>query len=531
MKQLLIIILLFTPAIIRAEWKEHIYLTTDKEVYLSGESALISVTTINDRQQPVVFSKVAYIELADSVLSKVQIMARLTTGSGSAILIIPDNLPTGYYRLIAYTRYMLNSEPDIRTEKIIAVVNATTLNRRQLIGGTVSSKETVQPAGIIIGKLKPIYRHREQIELVLSDLPTDLSSYTLSISSTIQGIEPISTLNNIKQPHKVTQNTYLPEYEDHIIRTAVKGTISSNSKVLLSVPGRKPELFAGRKIAEGEYEFITKNIEGITELASTIDTREEERYTIEILSPYAPVVHKQLPVLKIDSACLPAIVGRHVALQVQSAFGQSVYEPGNTVKQTTALKPEWTYILKEYTRFNTLEEVILEYVSNVRFRRIGNIRTLAVNREGQNGYTLGNTLVLLDNVPVFTHELLLKYDADRIEKIEVYRGQYIFGGQLYDGIVSFSSYEGDFRGFQLDRSTLITSYNGPQNGVNLLHPDRSSSTIPDMRTTLLWLTGHKATDQRIRFETSDVSGLFRVHFEGLTSHGTMVRDTGYFKVE
>jgi len=193
--------------------------------------------------------------------------------------------------------------------------------------------------------------------------------------------------------------------------------------------------------------------------------------------------------------------------------------------------PEWTYILKEYTRFNTIEEVILEYVTNVRFRTIGNIRTLAINREGSDGYTMGNTLVLLDNVPVFSHELLLQYDADRIEKIDIYRKQYVFGGQLYDGIVAFKSYEGNFRGFQLDRSTLISSYKGPQAGVTLTKPDRAGApkNLPDVRTTLYWQSGNKP-DTRISFETSDVSGHFKVVLVGLRRDGQEVKSTTRFYV-
>jgi hypothetical protein len=530
MKQLLLIVLFLAPAMIQAGWKELVHFSTDKEVYLSGESILVSATTIDAEQRPVVFSKVAYIELADTVSSKVQTMALLTNGTGSAKLGIPDDLPTGNYRLIAYTRYMLNSEPEIRAEKLVAIVNANTLSRSQLTGSEYSEKMELKAFGSIIRNLKPRYRHREQVELALSDVPSNLVAYTLSIAAHIPHQNADIKQNSSNQP-AIGHGKFMAEYEGHIIRAEIKGTIPANSKVLLSVPGRKPELYTGRNTSEGEYEFITRSIEGTTELASTIDTREDERYTIKFISPFAPVVRKQIPALKIDSSCIPAIISRYVALQVQSAFGLTNFEPATGAVPIETLKPEWTYLLREYTRFNTIEEVILEYVSNVRFRKMGNIRTLAVNREGQAGYTQGNTLVLLDNVPVFTHELLLRYDADLIEKIEVYRGQYVFGGQLYDGIVSFSSNEKDFRGFQLDRSTLITTYEGPQNGISLRHPDRSSVSVPDMRTTLLWQSGYAAVERHIRFETSDVSGIFRVRFEGRTSDGKTVESTGYFEVE
>ena len=174
----------------------------------------------------------------------------------------------------------------------------------------------------------------------------------------------------------------------------------------------------------------------------------------------------------------------------------------------------------------------------MRFRKVGGIRTLAVNREGPDGYTLGNTLVLLDNVPVFAHELLLNYDASLIEQIDVYRGQYVFGGQLYEGIVSFESITKDFRGFQLDNSTLISTYNGPQALFRLNEPVHSKtqgqSHLPDLRTTLLWRTGivpDEKPTKEFSFYTSDINGTYQVQIEGLTHTGKPFSEKYYIEVK
>lgn len=531
MKNLIITFLLSLVLPLQAGIRERVHLISDKEVYLSGEKILVTLRTTNEKKQKLIFSKIAYAELADSAVSHAQAMTLVSDGMGTMALSIPEDLPTGYYRLIAYTRYMLNESADIRNEKLIAVINPKTLNIKQLTGSSEQHLNSDLQSSLILRCNQKTYQQRQKGEISIDNLPDDLVSYTLSIASDLPNIPIPLAGNTLSEPLQPVSTRFLAEYEGSVVRARITGMQDDSRKLLLSVPGRNPEVFTGKKLDTGEYEFITGALTGVAELATTLDTRDDERYTIDFVSPYAPVQLRRLPVLKIDSTLTADILRRHVALQVRSAFGLAYEQetPARMVQSTST--PEWTYILKEYTRFNTIEEVILEYVTNVRFRKIGNIRTLAINREGSDGYTMGNTLVLLDNVPVFSHELLLQYDADRIEKIDIYRKQHVFGGQLYDGIVAFKSYEGNFRGFQLDRSTLISSYKGPQAGVTLTKPDRAGApkNLPDVRTTLYWQSGNKP-DTRIPFETSDVSGHFKVVLVGLRRDGQEVKSTTRFYV-
>ena len=68
------------------------------------------------------------------------------------------------------------------------------------------------------------------------------------------------------------------------------------------------------------------------------------------------------------------------------------------------------------------------------------------------------TLVLLDGIPFDDHETILNYDARLIHYIHRYTGKYTFGGELYDGIVSFITHRGTLPDIRLDKNSQMFSY-------------------------------------------------------------------------
>lgn len=538
MKNLLTILALISSMMLHADFKERVQLITDKNTYLAGEDVLVAFITTDENLKPVTFSRVGYIELADSTESLSQVMFSINNGCGSGIISIPEDLPTGYYRLCAYTRFMRTESPAVQTEQLISIVNARTLHHSQL--------KTTDPTNLVTPELpdttylstdKQEYGLRQTGKITVRNLPSDLAIYHLSVAAHFPGTTPAPQITRTNKSLQLSKGAFPAEYEGHIIRARINGDLPGNVPVLLSVPGNQPGLVAGKRISENEYEFISNFITGKTDLASSINTPDNERYSLDFLTPFAGVDFLPTPAFLPDSNYLQDIQKRYIALQAKENFQPQLYKPV-TLSQSILYTPDWIYKLEEFTRFNTIEEVILEYVSNVRFRKVGNKRTLAVNREGPDGYTIGNTLVLLDNVPVFNHDLLLQYNAALIERIEIYRGQFVFSGQLYDGIVTFNTYEKDFRGFQLDTSTLISTYTGPQNNWILadipeLSPSERAHT-PDLRTTLVWEnknTSNGSIKYETHFTTSDVSGTYRVQLWGLTRSGKPISSSTNIEIK
>lgn len=91
--------------------RERIYLQTDKQVYLYGELVWMKLITTDHNGVPVRFSKIGYVELLDASTSQVQAKIEIPDGVGGGSIVLPSVLPSGNYRLVAYTRYMRNEFP------------------------------------------------------------------------------------------------------------------------------------------------------------------------------------------------------------------------------------------------------------------------------------------------------------------------------------------------------------------------------------------------------------------------------------
>lgn len=118
--------------LLAGELRERVYLQTDKQFYLSGELVWMKFIATDLDQRLSDVSKVGYVELLDSASAVVQARLVLEKGVGNGCLQLPSTLPTGNYRLVAYTRYMRNEGEEVFFEKPLAVVNTFVTNETLL---------------------------------------------------------------------------------------------------------------------------------------------------------------------------------------------------------------------------------------------------------------------------------------------------------------------------------------------------------------------------------------------------------------
>ncbi|HEX3767741.1 MAG TPA: hypothetical protein VHT72_05155, partial [Puia sp.] len=113
------------------ESKEKIYLQTDKPFYISGEILWFKSYVVDaSRNKFFPLSKVVYVEVLNRDSKPViqgKILVHKGTGSGS--FFTPLSLPTGAYKIRAYTNWMKNFGADYYFEKNITIVN--TMKRSQ----------------------------------------------------------------------------------------------------------------------------------------------------------------------------------------------------------------------------------------------------------------------------------------------------------------------------------------------------------------------------------------------------------------
>ncbi|MBA2304758.1 MAG: hypothetical protein H0W08_19285 [Acidobacteria bacterium] len=157
-----------------------------------------------------------------------------------------------------------------------------------------------------------------------------------------------------------------------------------------------------------------------------------------------------------------------------------------------------------------------EYVAEVRVRKQDNQFFYQVKNARYSSFFENNPLILVDGVPAFDVNQVLSIDPLKVRKIDVIESKYYRGGMDYDGIVSYSTYQGDLSGLELNPNTLVLEYRGLQLQREFYSPiyqtaEQQKSHLPDFRTVLNWVPDVKTTlqnKQPISFYTSDLPGKY-----------------------
>lgn len=559
-KYLFIVLLFISQALgVQAFGKslyERIYLQTDKEVYLSGELMWFKLMTCDENGYPLVFSKVAYLELVDDEGTRAQLKVELEDGIGDGSLVLPTTLSTANYRLVAYTQYMRNESPMISAEKIIGIINPlekesvnNLFTAKSLSNEKLSSFSTRNSVKI---DNNSSYKTRTLVELSLGSLPKDIHSLSVSVvARDFISAFPHSNIEQWQQEiHKKRNNEvsdeYLAEYEGHIIRGELLNTSNTNASSnqtlapFISFLGKDIRFFAGKIGKDNKVYFITKNIGGSNEAVTTIsnDIDFADNYKIELESPFiSNHGQKALPALVLEGD-VETLNKRSMAMQVLYSYTSDSLNRFKSSANLFNYKPNYSYLLEEYRKFATMQEVVTEFVAFVSFKTLNKQRYISIDSDNT-GYSHGKTLVLLDNIPLMNHEILFNYNPQNIKKIDVYMGRFVFGERWFEGILNFSTHNGDYPELKPDASTRFFNYEGTQLKRIFYSPEyttskESLSRLPDFRSTLYWNPDMKVECKDsilVPFYTSDYIGRYKVVVEGITKDGQPIYATSEFTVK
>jgi hypothetical protein len=112
------------------------------------------------------------------------------------------------------------------------------------------------------------------------------------------------------------------------------------------------------------------------------------------------------------------------------------------------------YRLDNYTRFPTMQEVLTEFIPEVRARRQRSHYLITVLNMPYSIFFNGQPLLLVDGLPARA-DRMMEMDPLKVERIEVVARRYYFGALKFDGIVSLRTYGGDLGGYVLDGDARV----------------------------------------------------------------------------
>lgn len=325
---------------------------------------------------------------------------------------------------------------------------------------------------------------------------------------------------------------YEPEFYGHTITGKVvdmaTGKPAKAVQVLLSVPGKQSQLSNKISNDNGILQFNLKDFYGskklVVQTANSFRTEIlnpfSEVYSSRSLTPFYFLKHKQDQLLK-----------HSIGMQVRNVFAATsiVTESIQSANiQHFYGQPDHTYLLDDYTRFPTTEEVLREYVREINVKKKEGSLQMAVLNNRKKEYFIESPLVLLDGMPVLDQSQIFAYDPTKIEKLEIISARYFLGHSIFNGIANFITYKGDLNGFNFDANAISLDYEGLQQQRQFYSPkyqtaQEISSRIPDFRNVLLWSPKNKTGKQgkgEISFYTSDQKGNYVGVIQGISNEGS-----------
>ncbi len=339
-------------------------------------------------------------------------------------------------------------------------------------------------------------------------------------------------------------STYAPELNGYVLQGRVRqptGAPAAGVPAYLSLPGRSFWFGTAVSHPDGLVQFELPHTYGLRKLVLQTNSVRDSTYRVELVSPFTAGGGAAAPGLPpLSSRLAAALAERHVQLQAQRVFSVPPrYQPTPTDTVAFYGRADERYRLDDYTRFPSLEDVMREYVPGVLVRkRKDGFHFMVVDRPHHLNLQ-ENPLTLLDGLPVFDLDQLMAFDPLKINTLDVMASRYFLGSQVYDGLVSYRTYQGDLAGYPLSTHALLEEYETLQVPREFYSPRYDSeaqqrSRLPDLRNLLYWnpsVTILANKPQTLEFFTSDQAGRYLVVTQGLTPDGQLGSTSFSFEVK
>jgi hypothetical protein len=340
---------------------------------------------------------------------------------------------------------------------------------------------------------------------------------------------------------------HLPELEGHIISGTVVqrkgGRPAAGVQAFLSFPGKDVKLFTSRSDDSGHIMFNTQGVYG-NRMAVASLKGVDSIYRVDLKHPFSESfasLKNPLGVhINLDSQRL---LQRSINAQVYQAFygnAQEQIRPGRMDTLPFYGTASKVYRLDDYTRFPTMEEVLVEYVPEIAVRkRQGVYQFIMATRTEYDIAEIRNPTVLLDGVPLFDGgAAMVQFDPRKVERLEVVIPNYFMGTAKFDGIASFFTYDGKLGGYELDTFHTIVDFDALQTQREFYAPrynptQASADRRADFRTLLFWNGNIKLNatgTHTVDFFTSDLPGKYAVVVQGIGVDGRLLANQFLFDV-
>ncbi|HEU5290174.1 MAG TPA: hypothetical protein VFU05_05980, partial [Cyclobacteriaceae bacterium] len=447
-------------------YTETVQVHINTDFLITGETLYYSIHCL-DAQKGVysTLSKLAYVELiGENERPFLQSKVSLTDGRGAGDFFLPSTLPSGNYTLISYTKWMRNFEVENFFQQQITIINpylksssGTRPQTGQSIAATSSGKRIKnETKHVQITSDKKKYSPRQKVIVTIKNNdPVHHGKISLNVHK-----DDVGVLKTESSEHTAIQPSVNPSKRERVIfppdlrGETIGGVVTeissgraiANAVIYLSIPGSSNIFQISKTDSTGRFYFNAKNIQAQDGLLFQADPSVMAPVNIildhEFVDDYKSFKPQSL---SIDTSMRARIEQRNVYGQIENAY--FIKKRDSILTQAQKLlfdTPDKVYRLDDFTRFPTMEDIFREYMYEVAVsKHDGKFLLRLLNSTTKNGARFVNTpLLLMDGIPIFDTEILMSYNPLLIKTVSFITRPYVFGGILYDGILSANTYTG-----------------------------------------------------------------------------------------
>jgi len=532
---------------------ERIYVATDRGAYLAGETMWLSLYCVdaNDGGTLSATSEVAYLEFYNASDLVLTAKTWLSKGRGAGSIELPTALPTGNYILKAYTKHMYNELVPVIFEKTIPVYNALTNDRVEDNVAVSHLQDDSFTTGFRLHELSMGYSdsivgfafNEGGVRVnagknfsfllenkTLDNITTNVSVFRKDSVSVFGANNIVNTLGKLDVGAGFRWH-YLPDLEGEVIsgRVVCDSPLDINGAVMsFSVVGEPSLVFMTLLDRTGGFEVYTPPFFGNRKIVVEFPyLNDVTGLDILLDDSYIKEAPTYFPKLLLNESIASSLLERSIEMQIAHRCGlDTIYQYVIPYKDPLLKSNPVVYKLDDYVRFPAMQEVIVEFIPELRYRKREGKTYLQVrltNEFRALSFADQGTLVLLDGVPVFDHSKILEVDPLKIESISIYTDEYSIGHLKFTGVVIFNTYNGNHPGISGEKNTFIKDFDG------MLYPSFMSvkmkdypENLPDLRSLLYWnpmcnIDGKSSRE--IVFKTSSKKGEFIILVEGISANG------------
>ena len=524
------------PLAAQEHLSERVYVSTDRDVYVAGDEMFLSAFCLDMTAGGLsASSATAYLEIISPEGPVQTAKVALKDGRGGGVVHLLNTIPTGNYKLIAYTSQCFNEEGYDFEEgaRTLSIINPFTSERSSAGVSVVSPETYASAAGPAASAAGSISVKADGLLTLTnsSDKPVTVSVSLFNDDGIASpGSENIVSFCAGATAGRSFTHRRAIDYEGEIIRAKVRGVRADSLSTLkgtlafLSIPGRMSDVYTSRVNDKGEAAFYTRNIFGNEETILEVDSATDECH-LDLVSPFAGVSATHLDSLRLSESLKDRILRRSLAMQIASASqADTLYEYLKLPEDLIFTGDAVTYWLDDYTRFPVMEELFIEFIRELKAKKTDSGRSLVVFLEDSfrpAPFSQLPALVLLDGVPVLDHNKIFDYDPLLVERIVVSPHTYNFGDWYYAGVVNFITYKHNLPSYEFEQSARVVDYQGVSYPVVCYMPSQAEG-MPDLRQTVLWhplVEIGPGESRELNYSLPSYDGDFTLVVEGLDSDG------------